>query len=176
MNRIIELLEQDRERFSILNIVSSLQLPDCLVAAGFVRNMVWDSIYNKSTPLNDIDVVFYDKQDTDNLKQKQVKDYLKNEYPSWDWEVKNQAFMHIKNGDQPYISTFDAMSYWPEKETAIGASLDSQGKVSVVSVFGIEGLLTGKVSYNPKRSKDIFQNRIHRKAWLKHWPNLQIII
>lgn len=175
MNRILELLELDSERLRILNIVNTLQLSECYVAAGFIRNMVWDSIHGKSTPLNDIDVVFYDKLDTDNLKQKQVNDYLKKEHPSWDWEVKNQAFMHIKNGDQPYLSTLDAMSYWPEKETAIGASLNTQGKVSIVSAFDIESLFMGHISYNPKRSISVFEERVHRKSWLKQWPKLRIV-
>lgn len=176
MNRIIELLEKDYERLRILNIVSTLQLPECYVAAGFIRNMVWDSIHRKSTPLNDIDVVFYDNLDTDNLKQKQVNDYLKKEHPSWDWQVKNQAFMHINNGDEPYLSTLDAMSYWPEKETAVGVALDSQGAALLVSAFGVESLLKGQISYNPKRSKDVFEERIQRKSWLKQWPKLQIIM
>lgn len=45
----------------LLIIVADLKLPDGLIAAGFVRNLVWDHLHGKNaTPLNDVDVIFYD--------------------------------------------------------------------------------------------------------------------
>ena len=63
MNELIDLIQNDSERMRVLSIVSQLGLQDCYVAAGFIRNLVWDSIYSKNTALNDIDIVFYDKSD-----------------------------------------------------------------------------------------------------------------
>lgn len=176
MSKITELLKQDKSRLEVLRIVRQLDLPDCLVAAGFIRNMVWDDLHNKNTPLNDIDLVFFDSQDKDSFKQREVTAFLKNEYPAWNWEVKNQALMHIRNGDQPYTSTIDAMSYWPEKETAIGASIDQQDHISVVSAFGVDSLLNGELSYNPKRSMNVFEDRVRKKGWLKIWPKLRLVV
>lgn len=93
----------------ILAIVRSLNLPDCYVAAGFVRNLVWDNIHATKTALNDIDVVFYDTSDTENQIAKNLTIQLNQMHPSFLWKVKNQAFMHRKNGDAPYkqqIPTF----------------------------------------------------------------------
>jgi uncharacterized protein len=40
------------------------------------------------------------------------------------WSVKNKARMHQRNGDEPFRSTFDAISKFPETATTIGVYLD----------------------------------------------------
>ncbi len=176
MNELIELLLKDPVRMNVLSIVRSLNLPDCYVAAGFLRNLVWDSLYLTETKLNDVDVVFYDKSDSANLASQKITDQLNQTYPDISWDVKNQAFMHIRNGDEEYTSSLDAMSYWPEKETAIGAALSEDGSISIVSAFGLESLFNGKVSYNNKRSKEVFLTRLASKQWLQRWPQLHLVV
>jgi len=173
---IDDLLINDLQRMRVLNIVKSLDLSYCYVAAGFLRNMVWDYLHNKTTPLNDIDVVFYDAEDSDNARAEATQTFLNKQYPEYTWEVKNQAFMHIRNQDSPYLNTLDAMSYWPEKETAIAACLDDKGNISIISAFGLESLMEGKITYNDKRTLDIFKQRVSSKQWLEIWPNLQVVI
>ncbi|CAM3872627.1 nucleotidyltransferase family protein [Parendozoicomonas haliclonae] len=160
----------------ILSIVRSLNLPDCLVAAGFVRNLVWDSIHSKKTALNDIDVIFYDSSDCSNDIEQQITEQLNRAYPDFLWEATNQAFIHTANGDRPYKNTLDAMSYWPEKETAIGVSLNADNSINIESVFGLETLFAGEITYNPKRSIDTFQQRVRSKKWLEIWPNLRTVL
>ena len=160
MRELIDLLQKDSARMNVLSIVQSLNLPDCYVAAGFLRNLVWDSLHQSETELNDVDVVFFDKSDLDNLTSKKLTEQLNKACPRIRWELKNQAFMHLRNGDAQYTSTLDAMRYWPEKETAIGAALNADGSISIVSAFGLESLFNGKVSYNNKRSKETFLNLI----------------
>ncbi len=176
MYRLIELLKKDPERMNVLWIVKSLNLPDCYVAAGFLRNLVWDSIHQSDVKLNDIDIVFYDKSDSHNLRADKISEQLNKEFPEIKWDVKNQAFMHIKNGDSPYNDTLDAMSYWPEKETAIGATLSADNSIHVISAFGLESLFNGKLSYNNKRTKEVFLKRVSQKKWLEIWPQLQVVL
>ncbi len=176
MGNLVALLEQDDDRMKILSIVRELELPDCYVAAGFVRNLVWDSLHSTSTELNDIDVVFYDRSDSKNRLGAEVSQRLNREYPEFLWEAKNQAYMHIRNGDTAYKDTLDAMKYWPEKETGVGASLNSDNSISIISAYGLETLFDGKVTHNKKRSMDIFKTRVHKKRWLETWPELQIVL
>ncbi|EJG0326734.1 nucleotidyltransferase family protein, partial [Vibrio parahaemolyticus] len=44
MDKIVELIKRDPIRTEALNHVSQLNLPQCYIAAGFVRNLVWDSL------------------------------------------------------------------------------------------------------------------------------------
>jgi len=52
-------MASDPARMRILHSVRALDLPDCWVAAGFVRNCVWDHLHQRATsPLaGDVDVI-----------------------------------------------------------------------------------------------------------------------
>lgn len=62
MEELIALIKEDRMRTEALGHVSELSLPQCYIAAGFVRNLVWDSLHGLATPLNDVDVIYFDPQ------------------------------------------------------------------------------------------------------------------
>jgi hypothetical protein len=121
MNRIIRLIEQDDVRVKALKSVASLSLPQCYIAAGFIRNLVWDSLHGKQTPtpLNDVDVIYYDASESNENENLEFEARLLTLMPELNWQVRNQAKMHLRNNDKPYLNSVDAMSYWPEKETAM---------------------------------------------------------
>ena len=85
--------------------------------------------------------------------------------------------MHQRNGDTPYSCSADAMSYWPEIETAVAATLDKRGEVEIIAPFGIANLLACQITINPKRAKpEVFARRIADKHWLHQWPKLQVAL
>ena len=45
IKRIEELMFLDQQRMEMLKVVAGLALPDCCIAAGFVRNLVWDHLH-----------------------------------------------------------------------------------------------------------------------------------
>ena len=84
--------------------------------------------------------------------------------------------MHARNGDKPYASCADAMSYWVETETAVGVGIKDNDELYFAAPFALEQLLRGTISLNHKRPKpDAFSSRINRKRWLELWPKLVII-
>jgi hypothetical protein len=60
--------------------------------------------------------------------------------------------MHLHNGDQSYQSPAHAISYWPEKETAVGVRLNAGNTIEVAAPFEVKALFNGCVTYNPKKS------------------------
>ena len=176
MQSIQHLLLQDSQRLRILNLLAAIDLKDAYIAAGFVRNMVWDALHEKSTatPLNDVDVVFFDANDKNNSLAEKALNSLKQLDSSVPWQVKNQAHMHLINNDRPYLNTFDAMSFWPEKETAIAVSINAKKDIKILAPFGTETLFKGLITHNPKRSRTVFLQRVNSKGWLDTWPKLQI--
>jgi len=174
IDRVIKLIELDELRLKALECVRLLDLPECYLAAGFVRNLVWDHLHQKSepTPLNDVDVIYFDLNESDPDKFKEYELKLKELLPQLKWQVRNQALMHISNNDEPYSSSLDAMSYWPEKETAVGIRKLLNGSFDCISVFGFESLFNLQVTYNPKRLKSVFEHRINSKGWLIKWCKL----
>lgn len=177
MNRVIHIIQQDALRLSAIDALYSLNLPDSYLAAGFVRNAVWDYLHNKPEPtkLNDVDVIYFDAQETEPDKYRDYELSLSRLVPNLNWQVKNQALMHIRNSDAPYKSSLDAMSYWPEKETAVGIRKLSTGRLDCASAFGFDSLFNLELTHNNRRSLSIFEERVKSKAWLDTWPRLRVI-
>ena len=178
MNKIVQLIESDEMRLKALACVHSLGLPDCYLAAGFIRNLVWDFLHHKSprTPLNDVDVIYFDSTESNRSQYKIYESQLREMLPNVNWQVRNQALMHIRNNDEPYINSFDAMSYWPEKETAIGIRQLDDGNFECVAAFGFDSLFHLKITHNPKRLKSVFEQRVHSKKWLEIWWDLEVLL
>ncbi|SHK78702.1 nucleotidyltransferase family protein [Halomonas caseinilytica] len=176
-NRVFAWLRADPARLEALALAERLHLADWCLAAGFVRNLVWDRLhgYTHPTPLDDIDLVYFDSRDDSAARDRELETYL-SAVSNLPWSVKNQARMHERNGDAPYRSTCDAMTYWVERETAVGVQLGREGDMSMVAPFGLASLLEGKVTYNPRcRNRAAFRERSRRKAWLSIWPRLVVV-
>ncbi len=172
MNCLKSLIINDPMRMKLLTAVRQLHLPECYIAAGFVRNLVWDDLHGIQTPLNDIDVIYYDQQQSIDLEF--IANQLKECIPTENWQVKNQAVMHKRNNDYRYLSCLHAMSFWPEKETAVAVRLNQNNQLEIINAFPDNDMFEGKITYNPKRAFEIFEQRIKRKNWLKIWPSLKI--
>ncbi|WP_051488333.1 nucleotidyltransferase family protein [Salinivibrio socompensis] len=162
-------------RMRALRCVQALNLPQCYIAAGFIRNLVWDAMHQSPpSELNDIDVIYYDLDDTRVEREQYLEGLLQKTMPEITWQVRNQARMHEKHQDPAYASTLDAMRFWPEKETAIAVRLDMNQRCEIIAAFGVQSLLELKLSHNPARPWAVFQQRIDDKQWLTHWPKLTV--
>jgi len=175
-NSLTDWIKSDCERMEALQAARSLNLPDWCLAAGFVRNLAWDKLhrYSVHTPLNDIDLIYFKPENTDVSVDLACEVKLSQELAQ-NWSVKNQARMHLRNNDEPYHSSEDAMRYWPEIETAVGVSMEQSGELRIVAPFGIDALFNRTITINPIRPKpDLFKHRIETKQWLCRWPQLRI--
>jgi hypothetical protein len=173
------LIASDPGRMRVLHIVKDLGLPDCWIAAGFVRNRVWDHLHEHATsPLpQDIDVIWFEPNESTAQRDAALELALRKRDDTLDWSVKNQARMHERNADQPYRSSLDAMRYWPETATAVGVRLDDEGNIEVSAPFGLDDLFKLIVRPTPRFTAEkhpIYLDRIRSKHWLTHWPRLQI--
>lgn len=170
----------------ILHRVAELELKDWWIGAGFVRNAVWDYLHEKdvSTPLNDVDVIYFDPRDysEDELivkattSEEKYERHLGKVMPGVKWSVKNQARMHYFHNDSPYASSEEALSHWVETATCIGIKINNSGKLELIAPYGIDDLVLLKV--RPTKyflnNLDEFYERIHKKKWIFLWPKLII--
>ncbi|WP_145519419.1 nucleotidyltransferase family protein [Yersinia mollaretii] len=181
--QIIQWLNADSYRMQALSIARELGLNQWCLAAGFVRNLVWDQLHGHSspTPLNDIDLVYFDEQNIskqhDLQLEAQLQQHSSSQHPPFPWSVKNQARMHLRSGRRPYSSTEDAISYWVEVETAIGARLKENGDIELVAPLGLDALFTRTITLNAKNGDiDTYHQRINSKGWQQHWPELRLVV
>lgn len=169
---VLKLIKNDAWRMEVLEAVRSLNLPDWLVGAGFVRNPVWDYLhgYNKPTPISDIDVAYFNAQDLNKETDQKYEAALKQKMET-DWSVTNQA----RKGN--YKSTVDAINHWPETATAIGVWLDNNDELKLVAPHGLEDLfsLTLRMTPDFESGRERFLARVGKKKWSTKWPKLKIV-
>jgi hypothetical protein len=173
------LIASDRQRMRVLGVVRDLGLPDCWVAAGFVRNCVWDHLHGRAvSPLQgDIDVIWFEPTACDATRDAGLETALRDRDGTLAWSVKNQARMHGRNGDAPYRSATDAMRHWPETATAVGVRLDARGGIEVAAPFGLDDLFDLVVRPTQRfiaEKHTIYLERVLSKQWEQTWPSLQI--
>jgi hypothetical protein len=174
------LIASDGERMRILRLVRELELPDCWVAAGFVRSRVWDHLHERSrSPLPpDIDVIWFDAGQAEAARDASLEQVLQARENALDWSVKNQARMHERNADRPYRSAADAMVYWPETATAVGVRLSRKGVIEVAAPFGLEDLFGLVVRPTPRFEADkhaVYLDRLRAKKWQTTWPRVTVL-
>lgn len=169
---------EDKMRVTALEQVAALftelNISDWYIAAGFVRNLVWSKQHSMSfITLNDIDVIYFCKEEESVYRDRLIELAL-SERLKLPWSVKNQARMHEKNNHHPYTSTLDAMSYWPEQQTAVAVKIDEQGELKLQALFGFDTLFSLSVSFNPKANEQLFMERVASKPWFKQYPQLSL--
>lgn len=181
MNLELELtniIKSDQLLMEALKAVQALQLNDCWIAAGVIRNKVWDTLHNVQTKMNDIDVIYFDETDCSIETEKNLQSQLIKAMPNFPWSVKNQARMHLKNKVSPYVSSIDGIANFPETATAIAVRLNDN-KIEIVAPYGLNDLFKGIVRptppfHRPSDLHSIYLNRIQNKNWRSNWHNLII--
>ena len=90
---IVEQIQADPEMMKVLAIIRDLNLTDAWLAAGAVRNFIWNQLSGKPgfDATTDLDLVFYDPTISYEETQ-QIEQELQKTYPQYAWEVKNQVY------------------------------------------------------------------------------------
>lgn len=179
-DRLLELIAKDQSAISALKAVRAVGPPGAYIAAGFVRNRYWDSLYSHQIgwPDADIDVVYFDKSDVSKVRERGFEQALEAYSPTGNWQVRNQARMHTFGKHAPFSDLENALSHWSETATAVGIRLAENDGYDVVAPFGLDDLyghilrITPSMKrYDPKG----FDARLQKKGWRDCWPDLTVI-
>ncbi|MFD1106321.1 nucleotidyltransferase family protein [Sphingobium olei] len=173
------LMMSDPLRRQALEAVAELDLPDCWIGAGFVRDALWAHLHGNdvTVPRGDVDVIWYNTAQPEESRDRSIEQSLRIKMPCLSWSVKNQARMHHRNGDDPYASVSDAMQHWPETATAVAVRLGRSGAVEVNAPFGLRDLFALRLQPTPNfltTKHPIFMDRVNSKRWLERYPLLSL--
>ena len=168
----------NEQMMQVLGIIADLGLADSWLCAGTIRNFIWNKgVFDAET---DIDLIFFDKT-VSYEETLEIERQLRQVFSEFQWEVKNQVYMHRHNPNtQPYSSSKDAMSKYPERCTAIGVRLLEDGRLDIFCPYGLEDIFQYQVRPTPHFQTDparkaLYRERMAKKNWLSKWPNLTII-
>ena len=179
-HRVLTIIAAEPWRLDVLRTLASLNLPDCWIAAGFLRNPIWDRLHGfaRATPLNDLDVVYYDTDDHSKEKDEALEAELRQRAPGLPWSVKNQARMHDYNGDPPYDSTEQALRHWLEGVSAVGIRMTEAGALELLAPFGFAEIFEMTVRPTPHARAlrlEAYRARMARKNWPAIWPKVTVL-
>ncbi len=182
--RLRELARSEPPLMRALQAGRELGLADWCIAAGAVRNPVWDRLFGGTGTAgiaSDVDLVYFDAADTDTRRDRALQARLRARVPELDWEVVNQAGVHhwyeadYGCAVAPYRSLEQALASWPETATAVGLRLETDDQLTVLAPLGLHDLFDGVLRHNPARSSAAqFQQRVHSKRFLQRWPGLRL--
>ena len=163
----------------MLRQVHSLGMPDCWIGAGFIRNAVWDRLHGRPVGrlLGDVDVLWFAPDKAGPAEDQRLEATLRSLEPAVAWSVKNQARMHLRNGDAPYASTSDAMRFWPETATAVAVRQAERGGFEIAAPFGLADLFGLVLRPTPRfagERRPAYLERMKAKGWLETWPLLRV--
>lgn len=175
---IARFLEQHAHILKLLTTVSELGIDDCWIGAGLIRNAVWNHLHGLPTqavPGSDVDVVYCNPEHASQVRDLALEAQLIGKMPDVPWSVRNQARMHVGNGDPPYRDVADAIRCWPETATAIAARV--VGRVEVIAPHGVADLVGLIVRPTPTfmHKLPVYRARLTEKDWARRWPKLQFV-
>jgi hypothetical protein len=166
-----------------LHVVRAVGPAGAYIAAGAVRDTVWNCLTGRASsgPHADVDVVYW--ADLEGAGGSQSHEQcLRRMKPEFDWEVTNQATVHLWRGQiegspvAPYKSVADGMASWPETATAIGVRLTDGDDIDVLAPLGLADLFDLRLRYNPAGpGPAVFWRRIATKSWTQRWPELHVV-
>lgn len=176
VERVRRILHRAPDRIAMLQTVAALGLPDAWLAAGAIRNAVWDALHGieRATPLADADVIWFEPSCLDSGTDRRLEQALASLLPGITWSVKNQARMHRRHGDAQYADCLDAMRAWPETATAVAARLRN-GTLELQAPYGFDDLLSLRLRPTGRCAPQVFTERVSRKGWLQLWPRLTVV-
>lgn len=178
-NDILDLIARDPWMMQVLETAATLDLPDWMIGAGFVRNKVWDHLHgyvSDRVDTADIDLIYFDPSDLSELAEKEYDEILR-EQIDVNWSTKNQARMHVVNDEEPYTSSTDGLAHWVETPTCVAVTLDDD-VLRLIAPHGIDDLVNLRVTLSPAftRKIELMKERIEKKKWLEKWPKLKVEI
>jgi uncharacterized protein len=153
--------------------------PFAWITGGFVRNAIWDAVFDKQDfciPA-DVDVIYLGPRGRTRLIEQSLSASLIGNAPEIRWSVKDQSRMHVRSSDSPYRSLNEALRAFPDRSSAIAVRLLSDDSLETLAPYGLQDAFRGIVRPTPAgRSDERYRAFLDRKlaGWRKRWPHLMV--
>jgi hypothetical protein len=159
-------------------------LPDGLLVAGAIYNLVWNRLSGRPdlTGINDIDVFYFDDRDLSYEGEDRVIRRLAVRFAHLPLpvQVRNQARVHLwfpqKFGIPftPLASSAEMLGRYASKTHSVGARLEPDGTMSIVAPFGLDDIFSFRITPN----RVLMNKPAHEAKGARAksvWPELTII-
>jgi uncharacterized protein len=135
------------------------RLPDHLLVAGAIYNLVWNRLTGRPdlAGINDIDVFYHDVSDVGWDAEDVVIKRLDARFRHLPIpvQVRNQARVHLWFPDkfgtpfQPLTSSAEMLGRYASKTHSVGARLEADNTMTIAAPFGLDHLFSMRIVPNP---------------------------
>ena len=168
----------------VLVALRDVALPDHLLVAGALYNEVWNVLTGRAslTGVNDIDVFYFDASDIGWDAEDRVIKSLGRRFAHLPVpvQVRNQARVHLwfeaKFGSPftPLTSSAEMLGRYAARTHAVGARLNDDDSIEIVSPFGLDDLFSFRIIPNPVLDNRVSYTTKSARAQ-SIWPELSVI-
>jgi uncharacterized protein len=183
--RLIGILGASPTLVRVMAGVRALGLPDWRLVSGCVYQTAWNHITGRDPDygLKDYDAVYFDPDTSWEAEDVLIRRAAEAFAPPLDAlvEVRNQARVHLwfeQKFGEPYAAlgcTDEALERFVCPAFAVGARLETDGRITLAAPFGLDDLFAMRLRRNPRRviSDEAFA-RVTGSARAR-WPELTIV-
>jgi hypothetical protein len=181
--QLVEIIQHTPWLLDLLHAVHLAGPPGAYIAAGSIRDTVWNALTGRASlrPSSDVDVVYHALEEPAGAASEHVK-RLHAQLPGVDWEVTNQATIHLWHRQAqglevaPHRNVSEGLGTWPETATAVAVRLNASGGLELLAPFGLDDLFELRLCHNPTLvSVDVFWRRVRERRWRERWPELRVV-
>jgi hypothetical protein len=171
----------------LMEVLAALRddtLPDHLLVAGAIYNLVWNRLTGRPdlTGINDIDVFYFDGSDLSYEAEDVVIRRLARRFAHLPLpvQIRNQARVHLwfegKFGSPfaPLASSAEMLGRYASKTHAVAARLEPDETVSLFAPFGLDDIFSMRITPNPVlANKPAHDAKAARAKTI--WPEVTIV-
>ena len=154
MTRLEAIIRSDPDLMRLLECFRDTALPQWRIVSGCLYQTVWNVLTNRprGTGILDYDVIYFDAGDLSWEAEDAVIRRVTTAYPL---QIRNQARVHLWYEQRfgvpyaPLLTADESLTRYPAIATAVGARLESDGRLDIVAPFGLDDLFAMRMRHNP---------------------------
>jgi hypothetical protein len=171
----------------LMSVLTGLRddgLPDHLLVAGAIYNLVWNRLTGRPdlTGINDVDVFYFDDSDLSYEAEDVVIRRLAERFADLPLpvQVRNQARVHLwfpqKFGAPftPLRSAAEMLTRYASKTHAVAARLESDDSLTLLAPFGLDDIFSFRITPNPVLANQPAHDAKAARA-KSIWPELTVV-
>ncbi|SDG77286.1 nucleotidyltransferase family protein [Pelagibacterium luteolum] len=178
------LVGANTELLGMLTVLRDMNLPDAWIVSGAVYQNIWNALTGRPlwTGVKDIDVIYFDDTDlgyeAEDRVIREVDERLP--MPPVPIEVRNQARVHLwfaqKFGfEVPSLeSSLGSLLRYASRSHAVAVRLEGHGELSVAAPFGLDDILSFRVTPNAAYGNRVAHEEKGRRAQAV-WPEISVV-
>ncbi|MGH7022572.1 MAG: nucleotidyltransferase family protein [Caulobacteraceae bacterium] len=181
--RLVTILEETPGLMRIMRGARGLALPDWMIFSGAIYQPVWNRLTGRPLEhgLKDYDLAYFDASDLSYEAEDAVirRVAAAFEPPLRDMvEARNQARVHLWFEDHfgeaygPLAKSAEALARFTAPAFAVGARLETDGRLTVFAPFGLDDLFALRLRPNPIRPSAAFGRTAETAR--RRWPEVSI--